>query len=233
MVIDTGMGIGSLRSRIETFCKLPLIAVNTHGHPDHAGGNVEFEKVYLHPDDKELYYRMVTKRFRSDDIQKIFGSGGRRYEENLLDISENILPLREGKVFDLGGRKITVYRLEGHTKGSVVFYDSLTKWLFAGDAVSLRDTWVYLDYSTSLLRYRSSLFKFMSEGLPITRIFSGHEPNEAPPELLRIRLECLDKIISGEIRGEEVTTFAGKGRRAEYKGTSLIYNEEKIRDDQI
>lgn len=231
MVIDTGMGIGSLKACIDKFCSLPLIVVNTHGHPDHAGGNVEFDKVFLHFDDKTLYYKMVTRRYRMDDIEKIFGNEAKIYIDNLLDMSENIEPLNEGQVFDLGGRQITTYKLEGHTRGSVVFYDSLTHWLFVGDAISLKDTWVYLDYSTSLVRYRNSLLNFISRKLEIQKILSGHEPNEATPELLKIRLECLNKIIYGELVGEDVTTFAGKGKRVEYKGTSLIYNEKRIKND--
>lgn len=231
MVIDTGMGIGSLKECIDEFCTLPLIAANTHGHPDHAGGNAEFEKVYLHPEDKALYYQMVTRRFRTSDVEKIFGEEGEIYIKNMLDMSENIKPLSEGNVFDLGGRTITVYKIEGHTKGSVVFYDSLTKWLFVGDAISLQDTWVYLDYSTSLVRYRNSLLNFIMKRLEIRKILSGHEPNEAAPELLNIRLDCLNKIIFGELEGEDITTFAGSGKRVEYKGTSLIYNDKRIKDD--
>ena len=231
IVIDTGMGIGSLKKCIREFCCFPLIVVNTHGHPDHAGGNAEFDKVYLHPDDRALYYQMVTRRFRTSDVEKIFGEEGKIYIKNMLDMSENIKPLSEGNIFDLGGRTITVYKIEGHTKGSVVFYDTLTKWLFVGDAISLKDTWIYLDYSTSLVQYKNSLLSFMANRLEIRKILSGHEPNEAPPELLNIRLECLNKIISGELTGTDVTTFAGKGKRATYKGTSLIYNEKRINDD--
>ncbi len=231
MVIDTGMGIGSLKECIRSFCSLPLIVVNTHGHPDHAGGNIEFDNVYLHPDDLQLYHDMASKEFRSSDIDKIFGNDGKIYKDNLLDLKENVLPLREGDIFDLGSRTISVYKLEGHTKGSVVFYDSLTKWLFVGDAISLKDTWLYLDYSTSLVRYRDSLSEFLMNNLEIKRILSGHEPNIASPELLTVRLECLNKIISGELEGEDVMTFAGKGKRVEYKDTSLIYNEKRITDE--
>ncbi len=231
MVIDTGMGIGSLKECICSFCSLPLIVVNTHGHPDHAGGNIEFENVYLHPDDFQLYRNMTSKEFRSSDIEKIFGDDGKVYKDNLLDLKENVLPLKEGDVFDLGSRTISVYKLEGHTKGSVVFYDSLTKWLFVGDAVSLKDTWLYLDYSTSLVRYRDSLSELLMNKLEIKQILSGHEPNIASPELLTVRLECLNKIISGELAGEDAVTFAGKGKRVEYKDTSLIYNEKRITDE--
>lgn len=233
MVIDTGMGIGSLLNVIRQFCELPLVVVNTHGHPDHAGGNAEFKKVYLNSADFALYYTTAVKRYRVEDIRKIFGDEGKIFEENLLKSSENVVPLREGEEFDLGGRTITVHKLEGHTKGSVVLHDSLTKWLFVGDAISIKDTWLFLDCSTSLTHYRNSLLSFILKEIPVTKILSGHEPNVATPELLNIRLECLNKIIFGEIKGEEVTTFAGCGRRVEFRGTSLIYNPKRIKDDKI
>ncbi|MGN1104374.1 MAG: MBL fold metallo-hydrolase [Candidatus Coproplasma sp.] len=233
MVIDTGMGIGSLLGVIRSFCQLPLVVVNTHGHPDHAGGNAEFEKVYLHTADFALYYTTAVKRYRIDDIRKIFGDGGKIFEENLIESSANVVSLFDGEEFDLGGRIITVHKLAGHTKGSVVLHDSLTKWLFTGDAVSLKDTWLFLPCSTSLTHYRNSLLHFILKEIPVTKMLSGHEPNVAEPELLNIRLECLNKIIFGELKGEEVTTFAGCGRRVEYRGTSIIYNPKRIKDDKI
>lgn len=230
LVIDTGMGIGSLKACIDEFCHLPLIVVNTHGHPDHAGGNAEFDKVYLHPSDSDPYFKMVTLEFRVSDVKKII-CDEETITDNMLDISENIQPLYDGKIFDLGGRSVTAYALEGHTKGSVVFYDSLTGWLFVGDAISLKDTLLYLDYSTTLIQYRNSLLNFINKELEVVKIFSGHEPCEATSELLSIRLECLNKIILGELEGYDVTTFAGRGKRVEYRGTSLIYNDKRIKDD--
>lgn len=38
LLIDNGMGIGSLKTYVESFCNLPLLMLNTHGHPDHAAG---------------------------------------------------------------------------------------------------------------------------------------------------------------------------------------------------
>ncbi|MGN0807480.1 MAG: MBL fold metallo-hydrolase [Candidatus Coproplasma sp.] len=233
LVIDTGMGIGSLLGVIRSFCQLPLVVVNTHGHPDHTGGNAEFKKVYLHTADFALYYMTAVKRYRIADIRKIFGDEGKIFEDNLIESSTNVVPLLESEEFDLGGRRITAHRLEGHTKGSVALHDSLTNWLFTGDAVSLKDTWLFLDCSTSLAHYRNSLLGFILKNIPVTKILSGHEPNVATPELLNIKLECLNKIIFGELKGEEVTTFAGSGRRVEYKGTSIIYNPKRIRDDKI
>jgi glyoxylase-like metal-dependent hydrolase (beta-lactamase superfamily II) len=229
LVIDTGMGIGSLKGCIRQFCSLPLVVVNTHGHPDHCGGNAEFDSCYLNFKDYDLYYKMVSYEFRAGDIYKILGNDGKVYKDGLLQFSENILPLKDGDAFDLGGRTVTIYPLAGHTAGSVVLYDDKTKWLFVGDAVSIKDTWVYLDYSTTVEEYKNALEAFMKNNLKIEKIFSGHEPNIASSELLAIRLECLNGLLSGSLRGEYVHTFAGDGMRIEYKGTSLIYNKERLK----
>lgn len=232
LVIDTGTGIGSLKQCIGQFCSLPLIAVNTHGHPDHAGGNSEFEEVYLHPDDRELYFLMVPRRARAEDLRKKVKSGDFNvYEADLLDFADNILPLHEGQEFDLGSRKISTFKLEGHTAGSVVFYDSLSKWLFVGDAICSEDTWLHLDHSVSLSRYGNALSRFIDLGLKIEKILSGHEPNVAQPDLPCAKLELLNKVISGELIGEDTLTFAGKGKRIVYNGTGLVYNAKKITDD--
>ena len=55
-LIDTGSGIGSLRTYVESLTSLPYDVILTHGHVDHASGAGEFEdkKIYLHPKDREL-----------------------------------------------------------------------------------------------------------------------------------------------------------------------------------
>lgn len=232
MVIDTGTGVGSLKQCIDEFCVLPLIVVNTHGHPDHAGGNAEFQETYLHPDDKELFLQMCTRTARAADMKNKVNGDFKIYEDNLQDIAVNILPLSEGQEFDLGGRKISVYKLEGHTEGSVVLYDSLTEWLFVGDAICAEDTWMHLDHSASLVRYRDALSRFIAHGLTIKKILSGHEPNIAQPDLFNDKLKLLNKVISGELVGIDTVTFVGNGKRARYNNTGLVYNENKITDDQ-
>ena len=47
MLIDTGAGIGDLKAQVEKLTDKPLIVVNTHGHVDHTGGNMQFDEVWM------------------------------------------------------------------------------------------------------------------------------------------------------------------------------------------
>ena len=43
---DTGMGISDIRKVTQELTRLPVIVLNSHTHPDHVGGNWEFDTVY-------------------------------------------------------------------------------------------------------------------------------------------------------------------------------------------
>src|SRR5512144_3125685 len=51
LLIDTGLGVAKLADFVKTLTALPVTVVNTHGHPDHAGGNGQFGTVYAPPAD--------------------------------------------------------------------------------------------------------------------------------------------------------------------------------------
>jgi hydroxyacylglutathione hydrolase len=228
-VIDNGMGIGSVLAEIRKVTSLPLIMINTHGHPDHAGGNAEFGDCYLNFKDLPVYREMVTREYRANDVRKIFGAQGQFFIAHLLPYAERLLPYQDGSVFDLGGRKLTAYEVAGHTLGSMVLLDSKTPTLFGGDAFTLFETWVYLPYSTSLEVYYESLLRLKSLSLPVQRVFSGHLPNQDDYSLLDRKLSLLKGIIEGTIVGKPFKTFAGSGLLAEGERTSIVYNPERIK----
>lgn len=229
-IIDTGMGIGSLKEVVDSISKKERIVIDTHGHPDHAGGNIEFPEVYLSPLDEKVYEEMSSLEYRACDIKKIMGENGENYIRSLLPLKKETKQMQEGDTFPLGGRTLRAFGIAGHTRGSFVIYDDLSSTLFVGDAISIKDTWLYLPYSTGLKTYLSSIEHFLGYGLSIKTLFSGHEPNKADPSLFDSRIVLLKKIIAGEIVGKDAITFAGKGLRAEYEGNSLIYDKARINE---
>jgi glyoxylase-like metal-dependent hydrolase (beta-lactamase superfamily II) len=107
LVIDAGMTLTDLTSVIKRVTDKPFELAITHCHIDHIGAIREFDRIYLHPEDKEM----------------------------ISDYAGTIIDIRPGYKFDLGGLIIEVIELAGHTPGSIGFLDIANKRLFSGDAI--------------------------------------------------------------------------------------------------
>lgn len=143
LVMDTGTGIGDLRWVIENkITDKPYDAVITHSHGDHIGGAGFFDSVWVHANDMDWDNEKFMPRldFRKRYATLIADREGKHYS---YDIERDIVEwgkmphkeeLKDGQVFDLGGRSVTVYHCPGHTPGQCVAIDDLTATLLCGDA---------------------------------------------------------------------------------------------------
>src|SRR5579863_3079969 len=59
VLVDTGLGIADIAAAADALTDLPVLAVNTHGHSDHRGGNWRFAEVAAHPLAAETLTRPV------------------------------------------------------------------------------------------------------------------------------------------------------------------------------
>ena len=229
-LIDTGMGIGSLRAYVRTLTNLPLIVINTHGHPDHAGGNGEFEDcpIYLSPLDLPLYTTMCTPEFRKNDVRFMWGDEVDKIADLFITNSPETKLLMDDDVFDLGGRTLRAIAVPGHTPGCLCLYDDLTQCLFAGDVLTNGDTWLFLDHCLPLTTYVRSMLRLLDLRLPIARIFPGHLPTPVAPDMILKKIACAKAILADPSRGIPVKTFAGSGLRYEVNGGSIIYNPDHL-----
>ena len=169
MVIDNGYGIGDYLGYVRTLTDKPLIAVNTHGHLDHAGGNGQFKEVWLNQADWEL------AKFQSSRQVRESSDGSRDYKDMLIDGDWMPLPLEAGTTFDLGGRTVTAYPCVGHTRGCMSFLDSRTRWLFTGDNITRR---VLLLFGVSLGEFYQTLLD--TAMLDFDSIVAAHVPYRMP-----------------------------------------------------
>jgi len=56
ILFDTGYGNRDLRSFVESNISTPYIVINSHGHPDHIGGNKSFDEVYAVKEEWDLIF---------------------------------------------------------------------------------------------------------------------------------------------------------------------------------
>ena len=221
LLIDSGFGMDSLKKIVDNLTDLPIVLVNTHGHPDHGGGNAEFGSPYLHPDDNELYAWKCSYEMRLDEAMHwgIEGAAERLQRELPAPI-----PMEDGHVFDLGGRKLTVYHTPGHSRGSVCIFDEQTGFLFAGDNLNAMATALLEDCATNVSTYLASMEKIAK--LPVKKVCTGHMPALVEPDCIVKKIECARRILSGET-GEFVQGRMGDGYMLTVDGTSIHYTADR------
>ena len=225
LLVDTGMGVGSIREVVDRLTALPVTVINTHGHPDHCGGNAEFDPPLMCPAEFDVYEKMATKAFRIDDVGHM--PGGEKAIEKLQPDGPAPVPVADGEIIDLGGRTLKVLYTPGHTHGSICIYDEKTGALFTGDNVQAMTTTLREWNSGTVEDLAESLKK--AAALKPTKILGGHRPNVNEPELLGRVLACAEDVLNGA----EYTEHTGRNGQPclfyEKDGVSIEFTGNNIR----
>ena len=145
-VIDAGLGMaGDLKAYVEWLIGTDreIICLVTHGHSDAVGGAGFFEEVYMnlkdlegHPESYDLTERINQLGFFSGQNPEIIEYGKAHGKDNSTVAFRD---LGEDSLFDLGGVRIEIIPMSGHTKGSVMVRVINKEGLsvtFCGDAFS-------------------------------------------------------------------------------------------------
>ncbi|MCR5826184.1 MAG: MBL fold metallo-hydrolase [Oscillospiraceae bacterium] len=178
LLIDTGFGISDLAAYVRTLTDLPLTVVNTHIHPDHSGGNGQFDEVWVGEHETAdtqgvLFYQIPGQR---DACAAVKAGGGYRFRF-----------LRDAETLDLGGRRLRVVEIPGHTAGSIALFDERTRLLLCGDAILKR---VFYGAGVPLSVYRAALER--TKRLPLRDILSAHWPEPLGADFIDKMLRLID-----------------------------------------
>ena len=222
LLIDTGYGCGDLRKYVERLMAKPIVVVNTHGHPDHTGGNGWWQEVHMHSD-------------AAADIANMPPLPGRR---QLLWPDYTKVFVEEGFLFDLGGRVVEVIEIPAHASGSIALLDRGTCMLFSGDEIEAGQVLLF-DYHANdraafmvkVENHLHNMLKLKSRETEFSFICPSH--NGAPIALSHIDdfIELDRALLEGR---QEVAPrlchrylsrlpFAKELRRATYGKVSIIY----------
>jgi hydroxyacylglutathione hydrolase len=240
LAIDTGTGFYDQKAMIERLTKLPYDVVLTHGHPDHAGGIGQFDVVYMHPADVEAAKRLTYEgAVQYGEMMWKTNIGYRNVwgytpaDARKFTKQPEFKPLAEGQIFDLGGRKLTVYAVPGHTLGSVVFLDDKTRILFSGDAANGNVGATATAVST-LLRGLLKLQKL--RGKYWDRQYTGHISYAGTIDAVSQRLQVLDDLIEafrsllrGNAKIEEGRGVFGRSQKVAVHGSARVgFNPDRL-----
>jgi glyoxylase-like metal-dependent hydrolase (beta-lactamase superfamily II) len=232
MLVDTGMGIGDLAGIVRELTNLPFMVVDTHGHPDHAGGNSNFCEIWLPEKDLEIMEVMCATEYRFNDIAAVNKDTNPLYPQMV----EGLVPLKAfdrkylqpDQVIDLGGRQFTVLETPGHTPGSLCLVNFQEQLIFPGDTIVATPVWIYLKHSLPLHVYYQSLQKIDQLGFTHMKIFPGHPPVPLGFDHLKDLIACCEEILGNPRRGTFTTTFAGEGLQWTHGKGTIIYDPDKL-----
>ena len=213
LLIDTGTGTKELKDIVDTITDLPVIVVNTHGHPDHIGGNSSFDKAYLPPADTAIYRYFINEAARNNAEK-----AGKEPE---------LVMLKKGHVFDLGNRKLEVIAIAGHTPGSIGLLDAENKLLFSGDSNN-NLIWMFLDHSLPLEVLLQNLLKLQQRTNDFDFIMPGHG-TPLDKTFLDEQITCARNILNGNCEPESYESFMGTKPVCKFKRASIVYNPDNLR----
>ena len=179
LLIDTGLGVASLRHYLANQIDKPLLAIASHIHFDHAGGMVEFDQRAIHEAEAEAlrqgddYEALCTpeqgwvlpEHFDQPPYPEFTVS------QYTLRAAEPTQVLREGDVLDLGNRAFEVMHLPGHSHGCIALYDPHAQEIFSGDVIydgELLDELHCSDIPTYIATYERL------QKLAVETVYPGH-----------------------------------------------------------
>ncbi len=231
LLIDTGTGVSDLAACVRSLTRRPVIVVNTHGHPDHAGGNFQFDSVFAHPADIGLIGRFTGRQARESSARRALGEAPELAAFVLRDSLgfdlRAVRPVMDGFLFDLGGRSLEVIETPGHTRGSICLLDKENKLLFAGDNDNSL-VWLFLKDCLPLEDYMDALLKLKRVASKFDKLLPGHgAPLDAA--FLDEQIACCKAILSGECAGEPYRSFAGEARVCVFGRASVAFDPLNLR----
>ena len=228
LVVDTGIGSADLHSLISKLTDKPLIVVNSHGHSDHAGGNYQFAKVFVHPQDS-LNARICNLPENRLSAAKNMLHGESPSKDDMFTgtaIHTKLIPVHEGHLFNLGDRVIQVIETPGHTPGSICLLDMTNKLLFSGDNNNTL-VWLFLKGCLPLHDYLKTLEKLELRIKEFETLFPGHGIPK-PAAFVHDQISCVKSILNGTCESVEYKSFAGDAMMCTFGQASVAYNPDNL-----
>ncbi|WP_170783220.1 MBL fold metallo-hydrolase [Ruegeria lacuscaerulensis] len=179
MLVDSGMGVVSLRKWVPLVTERALTAVASHTHFDHIGCHHEFEDRAVHRAEADILAnptRVATLAdpYVTDEIFDSLPPLPYRSDTYAVSGAQATRLLDDGDIVDLGDRHFEVIHTPGHSPGGIALWEAATGILFSGDIVYdgelIEDT-----YHSNAQDYYRSMVRLYD--LPVETVHGGHFPS--------------------------------------------------------
>ncbi len=228
VLIDTGLGLLSIREAIAPVAPGPVVAVNSHADFDHVGCNAEFDERLIHPSGEArladpvpvetlVAYDLAVRGIREDweELARADRAGF-----HLLGPDEVVRPwpppgvdltawriepppptglLRDGDELELGDRTLRAIHTPGHAPDHVCLLDERAGILFAQDQAYYGSHLLYFEHSDVGAWARSARRLADEIASAIRVVYTAHCLRPAlPPRILRELADAGEQVAAGE-----------------------------------
>lgn len=179
MLVDSGMGVVSLRKHVPQVSEKQTLAVASHTHFDHVGCHHEFSERYVHESESDLLAYPTRKTsladpYVNDDIFEKLPPKPYTSESYAVSPAPATRLLKDADEVDLGGRLFKVIHTPGHSPGGIALWEEASKTLIAGDIIY--DGPLVTDlYHSNVSDYIASMKLLLT--LPVETVHAGHFPS--------------------------------------------------------
>lgn len=179
MLIDSGMGVVSLREWVPLVTERKLTAVASHTHFDHIGCHHEFTDRVIHEAEADILANptnaaTLADPYVKDDIFDALPPLPYQSTTYTLKSAPASRTVTDGDIIDLGDRHFEVIHTPGHSPGGIALWEAATETLFSGDVVYdgplIEDT-----YHSNQEHYYNSMVRLYN--LPVRVVHGGHFPS--------------------------------------------------------
>lgn len=179
MLVDSGMGVVSLREWVPLVTERKLTAVASHTHFDHIGCHHEFDCRAVHAAEAELLAHptranTLANPYVADDIFEALPPEPYASTTYAVKAAPATIILADGDHIDLGDRRFEVIHTPGHSPGGIALWEEKTGVLFSGDILYdgplIEDT-----YHANADDYLASMERLLR--IPARIVHGGHFPS--------------------------------------------------------
>ena len=179
LLVDSGMGVVSLREHVPLVTERPLLAVASHSHYDHVGAHHEFAERLAHPAEAPLLaaptrQNLLIEPWVTDDIFPALPPAPYSSTTYAVKAAPATRLIADGDMVDLGDRHLEVIHTPGHSPGGIALFERATGILFSGDIVYDGPLVEDLPHSNAA-DYLRSMRRLME--LPVRVVHGGHFPS--------------------------------------------------------
>jgi glyoxylase-like metal-dependent hydrolase (beta-lactamase superfamily II) len=178
MLVDSGMGVVSLREHVALVTERPLTAVASHTHYDHIGSHHEFPDRVAHGAEAALLAdptrANTLAEYVRDEIFERLPPAPFRATTYAVRRAPATRIVADGDVIDLGDRHFEVIHTPGHSPGGIALWEAATGILFSGD--------IHYDgplaenlYHSDPADYLASMKRLLE--IPVRVVHAGHYPS--------------------------------------------------------